>query len=387
MRDSISIRGAREHNLKNIDVELPRNKFIVITGLSGSGKSTLAFDTIYAEGQRRYVESLSAYARQFLGLMDKPDVDSIDGLSPAISIEQKSTSKNPRSTVGTVTEIYDYLRLLFARIGIHHCPKCGSSIHPQSPENITSLIMADKQKTLTFLAPIIRGIKGTHEQVFDDLKKQGYTKIRVDQKIYESDTIKEEVKLVRYEKHWIEAVIDTVQIADEERARISEAVEQALQVGKGTMIVIDAEKAYTEKKELERFQDETMFSTFGACPNHPEIVFESLEPRMFSFNSPFGACTSCHGLGEITEISAEKIIPNKNLSIMDGALAIYGTMDLSWRAQQLATVGKKHGFDVFTPIKDFTEEQFHVLLYGDLNLYRVNGQMAPTCGCVTVGKA
>jgi len=365
MRDNISIRGAREHNLKNIDVELPRNKFIVITGLSGSGKSTLAFDTIYAEGQRRYVESLSAYARQFLGLMDKPDVDSIDGLSPAISIEQKSTSKNPRSTVGTVTEIYDYLRLLFARTGTHHCPKCGSSIHPQSAENITSLIMVDKQKTLTFLAPIIRGIKGTHEQVFDDLKKQGYTKIRVDQKIYETDHIKEELKLVRYEKHWIEAVIDTVQITDEERARISEAVEQALQVGKGTMIVIDAEKAYVEKKELERFQDETMYSTFGACPNHPEIVFESLEPRMFSFNSPFGACPTCHGLGEITEISEDKVIPNKNLSIMDGALAVYGSMDLSWRAQQLQTVGKNHGFDVFTPLKDFTEEQRRVLLYGD----------------------
>ncbi len=365
MRDNISIRGAREHNLKNIDLDLPRNKLIVITGLSGSGKSTLAFDTIYAEGQRRYVESLSAYARQFLGLMDKPDVDSIDGLSPAISIEQKSTSKNPRSTVGTVTEIYDYLRLLFARIGIHHCPKCGSSIHPQSPENITSLIMAEKQKTLTFLAPIIRGIKGTHEQVFDDLKKQGYTKIRVDQKIYDSDIIKEEVKLVRYEKHWIEAVIDTLKIGDEERSRISEAVEQALQIGKGTMIVIDAAKAYTEKKELERFEDEVMFSTFGACPNHPEIVFEALEPRMFSFNSPFGACSTCHGLGEITEIAPDKVIPNKNLSIMDSALAVYGSMDLSWRAQQLATVGKKHGFDVFTPIKDFTEEQLRVLLYGD----------------------
>jgi excinuclease ABC subunit A len=377
MRDNISIKGAREHNLKNIDVELPRNKFIVITGLSGSGKSTLAFDTIYAEGQRRYVESLSAYARQFLGLMDKPDVDSIEGLSPAISIEQRSTSKNPRSTVGTVTEIYDYLRLLFARIGTHHCPKCGSSIHPQSAENITSLIMAEKQKILTFLAPIIRGIKGTHEQVFDDLKKQGYTKIRVDQTIYDSDTIKEEIKLIRYEKHWIEAVIDTVQIINEESSRISEAVEQALQVGKGTMIVIDAQKSESEKKkELERFTDETMFSTFGACPNHPEIVFESLEPRMFSFNSPFGACPSCHGLGEITEISEEKVIPNKNLSIMDGALAVYGSMDLSWRAQQLATVGKRHGFDVFMPIKDFTPEQLHVLLYGDrepLNGHWSNG--------------
>ncbi len=367
MRDNISIKGAREHNLKNIDLELPRNKFIVITGLSGSGKSTLAFDTIYAEGQRRYVESLSAYARQFLGLMDKPDVDSIEGLSPAISIEQKSTSKNPRSTVGTVTEIYDYLRLLFARIGVHHCPKCGSSIHPQSAENITSLVMAENTKTLTFLAPVIRGIKGTHEQVFEDLKKQGYTKIRADQKIYESDSIKEEVKLVRYEKHWIEAVIDTVQIVDEERSRISEAVEQALQVGKGTMIIIDAQKAEGEKKkELERFADETMYSTFGACPNHPEIVFESLEPRMFSFNSPFGACPTCHGLGEITEVTADKVIPDTSLTIMDGALAVYkGTMELSWRAQQIATVGKKYGFDVFTPIKDFTEQQLQVLLYGD----------------------
>ncbi|MCW4000688.1 MAG: excinuclease ABC subunit UvrA [Candidatus Bathyarchaeota archaeon] len=367
MRDNISIKGAREHNLKNIDLELPRNKLIVITGLSGSGKSTLAFDTIYAEGQRRYVESLSAYARQFLGLMDKPDVDSIEGLSPAISIEQKSTSKNPRSTVGTVTEIYDYLRLLFARIGTHHCPKCGSSIHPQSAENITSLIMSEKGRTLVFLAPIIRGMKGTHESIFDDLKREGYTKIRVDQKIYETDHVKEEVKLVRYEKHWIEAVIDTVEISDEERSRIAEAVEAALKTGKGTMVVIDAANSDAgEKKELERFEGETMYSTFGACPNHPEIVFESLEPRMFSFNSPFGACPVCHGLGEITEVTADKVIPDHNLSIMDGALAVYkGTMDLSWRAQQLAAVGKKHGFDVFTPIKDFTEDQVKVLLYGD----------------------
>src|SRR5512136_1928376 len=189
MRETITIKGAREHNLKNIDVKLPRNKLIVITGLSGSGKSTLAFDTIYAEGQRRYVESLSAYARQFLGLMDKPDVDSIDGLSPAISIEQKSTSKNPRSTVGTVTEIYDYLRLLFARIGTHHCPKCGSKIRPQSPENITSLVMSEKGKKLVILAPVIRGMKGTYEQVLDDLKRQGYTKIRIDQKIYLTENV------------------------------------------------------------------------------------------------------------------------------------------------------------------------------------------------------
>ena len=366
MRDTISVKGARVHNLKNLDVDLPRNKLIVITGLSGSGKSTLAFDTIYAEGQRRYVESLSAYARQFIGLMDKPDVDSIDGLSPAISIEQKSTSKNPRSTVGTVTEIYDYLRLLFARIGTHHCPKCNSSIRPQSPENITSLIMAEKGKTFVFLAPIIRGMKGTHEQVFDDLKKQGFTKIRVDQKIYASDSVKEEIKMVRYEKHWIEAVIDTIMISDEDRSRVSEAVEQALLTGKGTMIIIDASESNAEqKRELERFDAETMYSTFGACPNHPEIVFESLEPRMFSFNSPWGACPTCHGLGEITEVSADLVIPDKSKSIMDGALAVYGKMELSWRAQQLMVVAEKYGFDLFTPIKDLTEKQLYILLYGD----------------------
>lgn len=366
MRNTISIKGAREHNLKNVDLALPRNKLIVITGLSGSGKSTLAFDTIYAEGQRRYVESLSAYARQFLGLMDKPDVDSIDGLSPAISIEQKSTSKNPRSTVGTVTEIYDYLRLLYARVGTHHCPQCGSSIHPQSPENITSLIMSEKNKSLIFLAPVIRGMKGTHEQVFENLKKEGYPKIRVDQKIYETDNIKEEVKLARYEKHWIEAVIDTITICDDERSRIAEAVEAALKAGKGTMIVIDADNSDAgKKKELERFEGETMYSTFGACPTHPEIVFESLEPRMFSFNSPFGACPVCHGLGEITEVSADLVIPDKSKSIIDGALAVYGKMELSWRAQQLSVVGAKYGFDLFTPIEKFTEKQLHVLLYGD----------------------
>jgi excinuclease ABC subunit A len=368
MRDSIWVKGAREHNLKNIDVELPRDKLIVITGLSGSGKSTLAFDTIYAEGQRRYVESLSAYARQFLGLMNKPDVDWIEGLSPAISIEQKSTSKNPRSTVGTVTEIYDYLRLLYARIGTHHCPKCGSLIRPQSPENIANLILSESGKTLIFLAPVIRGKKGTHEQVFDDLKKEGFTRIRVDQKIFDSETIKDDVKLIRYEKHWIEAVIDTIEICDEERSRITEAVEQALHIGKGTMIVINTEDTDADRKrELERFENETIYSTFGACPNHPEIVFERLEPRMFSFNSPYGACPNCHGLGEVMEVSEDLVIPDKTKSIMDGALAVYGRMDLSWRVQQLATVGRKHGFDVFTPINKFSEKQLRVLLHGDHN--------------------
>ncbi len=395
MMDNIVVKGAREHNLKNIDVVIPRNKLTVITGLSGSGKSTLAFDTIYAEGQRRYVESLSAYARQFLGLMNKPDVDSIDGLSPAISIEQKTTSKNPRSTVGTVTEIYDYLRLLFARIGVLYCPKCHSALRPQTAENIINLIMADKGKTVLFLAPIVRGLKGTYEQVFDDLKKDGYTKIRVDEKIYSADTIKDELKLVRYEKHWIEAVIDIITIADDERQRISEACEQALIVGKGRMLIVDldaqrkAEKQETKKektrdeksnskgktetkekaapkelKELSRGEFETTYSTYGACPNHPEIVFEPLEPRMFSFNAPFGACSECHGIGEITQISEDLLVPDKTKSIMDGAILIYSKMDLGWRGQQIAAVGKKYGFDLFTPLSKLSAKQWNVLMYG-----------------------
>jgi len=365
MQDSIIIRGAREHNLKNISVDIPRNKLVVITGLSGSGKSTLAFDTIYAEGQRRYVESLSAYARQFLGIMKKPDVDSIDGLSPAISIEQKTTSKNPRSTVGTVTEIYDYLRLLFARIGIMYCPKCNSPIKPQSAENIVNLVMSDKKKIM-ILAPIIRGQKGTHENVFDDLKKEGFTKVRVDSKVYNLETVKDEVKLVRYEKHWIEAVIDTVTTNDDERLRISEGIEQALHQTKGRIIILDTEAKQSSKKEkeLERGIGETIYTTHGACPNHPEIVFEPLEPRMFSFNSPFGACPSCHGLGEIMQISEDLVIPDKTKSIMDGALAVYGRIDMSWRIQQIAAVGKKHGFDVFIPLNKFTKKQIDILMNG-----------------------
>jgi excinuclease ABC subunit A len=226
--------------------------------------------------------------------------------------------------------------------------------------------MSEQGKTLVFLAPVIRGKKGTHEQVFDELKKEGFTKIRVDQTIFDSDTIKDEVKLVRYEKHWIEAVIDTIKIDDEERSRITEAVEQALHIGEGTMIIIDAGELNKDKKrELERFKGETIYSTYGVCPNHPEIVFERLEPRMFSFNSPYGACPNCHGLGEVMEVSEDLVIPDKSKSIIDGALAVYGKMDLSWRAQQLATVGRKHGFDVFMPINDFSENQLRVLLYGD----------------------
>ncbi len=373
MMDNIVVKGAREHNLKNIDVELPRNKLIVITGLSGSGKSTLAFDTIYAEGQRRYVESLSAYARQFLGLMNKPDVDSIEGLSPAISIEQKTTSKNPRSTVGTVTEIYDYLRLLFARIGVLHCPKCESPIKPQTAENITNLIMSESGKTVIILAPVVRGAKGTYEQVFEDLKREGFTKIRVDERIYNSETIRDELKLTRYEKHWIEAVIDTITITQDERQRVAEAVEQALRVAKGRLVVLDAKKAEKasrapapEKtlKEMDRGEGETLYSTFGACPIHPEVVFEPLEPRMFSFNSPFGACAECHGIGAIMQLSPDLLIPDKSKSIMDGAVAIYSKSDIQWRSQQIAVVGRKYKFDVFTPINRLNEKQLNVLLYG-----------------------
>ena len=375
MNKNIIVKGAREHNLKNIDVVFPRDKFIVITGISGSGKSTLAFDTLYAEGQRRYVESLSAYARQFLGLMNKPDIDSIEGLSPAISIEQKTTSKNPRSTVGTVTEIYDYLRLLFARIGTPHCPKCDSPIKPQSAENIVNLIISDKGKRIVILAPIVRGLKGTYEKVFDDLKWDGFTKARVDGHIYDLETIKDEVNLVRYEKHWIEAVVDRIVISDDERLRITDSVEQALKFGGGTLNILDYDKAkekvdklgskITEKdlKDIQR-ECEITYSTFGACPNHSDIVFEQLEPRMFSFNSPFGACRECLGIGEKMEISPDLIIPNKELSIMDGAISVYGRMDLKFRTQQISAVGRNFGFDVFTPIKDFTQTQLKVLLYG-----------------------
>ncbi|MDA3855165.1 MAG: excinuclease ABC subunit UvrA [Candidatus Woesearchaeota archaeon] len=368
---NIIVKGAREHNLKNINIEFPRDKFIVITGISGSGKSTLAFDTIYAEGQRRYVESLSAYARQFLGLMKKPDLDSIEGLSPAISIEQKTTSKNPRSTVGTVTEIYDYLRLLFARVGTSYCPKCNSSIKPQSAENIVNLVLSDIGKKIIILSPIVRGLKGTYEKVFDDLKKEGFSRVRVDGSIYDLDSVKDEVKLVRYEKHYIEAVVDRIIVSDDERQRITDSVEQALKFGKGTVVILDIEEEEklkvsnkSAKKELQRGFGETLYSTFGACPNHPEVVFEELEPRHFSFNSPFGACPTCLGLGQQMEISADLVIPDKSLNIMENAISVYGKMDLSWRAQQLAVVGKKFKFDVWTPIENFSEKQLEILLYG-----------------------
>jgi excinuclease ABC subunit A len=355
--DKIIVKGAREHNLKDISIELPRDKFIVITGLSGSGKSTLAFDTIYAEGQRRYVESLSAYARQFLGLMNKPDVDGIEGLSPAISIEQKTTSKNPRSTVGTVTEIYDYLRLLFARVGTPYCPEHNIKIESQSPERITEHILEkfSNDKHITVLAPIIRQKKGTYEQLIKDLHKEGFARVRVNKNIIKTD---ETINLERYKKHDIEIVVDRLNPTD--RTRLSEAIELAIKRANGLVIVsgVDNEELYSSKM---------------ACPICG-LTYEELQPRMFSFNSPFGACETCHGLGIKMDFDSDLIIPDKSKCIMDGAIAIYGRMDMSWRIQQIAAVGKKFGFDMFQPINSFTEEQLNILLYGTTELvnYKVS---------------
>ncbi len=353
MKDII-IRGAREHNLKNINLTLPRDKFIVITGLSGSGKSTLAFDTLYAEGQRRYVESLSAYARQFLDMMHKPDVDSIDGLSPAISIEQKTTSSNPRSTVGTVTEIYDYLRLLYARIGTPFCPTHNIKIESQTSEQITNQIIQENKGEITVLAPIIRQKKGTYEKLIEDLSKEGFSKVRVNGKIYKTD---EKITLEKYKKHDIEIVLDRIFIED--KSRLSEAVELSLKRAEGLVIILDDKN----KSKL--------YSSLLSCPVCG-MSFEELEPRMFSFNSPFGACEECKGLGVKIEFDPDLIIPDKTKSIMDGAIAIYGKIDLTWRAQQLQVVGKKYGFSLFKPIKDFTREQLNILLYGSRDYIRGN---------------
>jgi excinuclease ABC subunit A len=342
----ILIKGAREHNLKNIDVQLPRDKFIVITGLSGSGKSTLAFDTLYAEGQRRYVESLSAYARQFLGLMNKPDVDTIEGLSPAISIEQKTTSKNPRSTVGTTTEIYDYLRLLFARVGVPYCPDHNLKIESQTPERIAEHIIQDATEEVFILAPLIRQKKGTYEKLISDLNKEGYTRVRVDKKIQRTD---EKAKLERYVKHDIEIVIDRIGV--KERARLVEAVENALIRSDGLVITLDENG------------EEKIYSSKMACPVCG-LTFEELQPRMFSFNSPFGACEECHGLGIASEFDPDLILPDKNKCIADGAIALYRNVLDSWRGQYLGSVAKKYGFNIFTSIKNLTEDQLTVLLYG-----------------------
>lgn len=349
MKDII-IKGAREHNLKNISLTLPRNNLIVVTGVSGSGKSTIAFDTIYAEGQRRYVESLSAYARQFLGLMNKPDVDSIEGLSPAIAIQQKTTSKNPRSTVGTVTEIYDYLRLLYARIGIPYCPEHNIRIESQSPEKIAEKIEEEFSETVTILSPIVRQKKGTYQKLFKDLNSEGFARIRVNGEIYRTD---DEITLERYKKHDIEIVIDRLTPKDD-HSRLVEACERALERSGGLLIV-------TGTKHDEEF--EKIYSSNLACPICG-ISFEELQPRMFSFNSPFGACEYCSGLGIKMEFDADLIIPDKNKCIADGAVALYRNFLDGYRSQHLAAVANHFGFTVLTPIKDLSKEQLDILMYG-----------------------
>ena len=308
-KNYIRIRGAKENNLKNIDVDIPRDQFVVLTGLSGSGKSSLAFDTIYAEGQRRYMESLSSYARQFLGQMEKPNVESIEGLPPAISIDQKSTSRNPRSTVGTVTEIYDYFRLLFARIGIPHCPECGKEIKKQTVDQMVDETMSLPEGTrIQILAPVVRGRKGAHAKVFEQAKRSGYARVRVDGSIYE---LTEEITLDKNLKHNIEIIVDRLVVREGIEKRLTDSIETALKLAEGLMIVdvIDGEPK--------------TFSQNFACPDCG-ISIEELEPRVFSFNNPFGACPECHGIGIKMEFDEDLLIPDKDLSLIGGAIAAPG---------------------------------------------------------------
>ena len=363
-RDKIIIKGAREHNLKNVDVELPRDKLIVMTGLSGSGKSSLAFDTIYADGQRRYMESLSSYARMFLGQMEKPDVDSIEGLSPAISIDQKTTSKNPRSTVGTVTEIYDYLRLLYARVGVPHCPVCGREIRQQTVDQIVDKIMQLPQGTrIQLLAPVVRGRKGEHVKELDAAKRSGYVRVRCDGIIYD---LSEEIKLEKNKKHNIEIVVDRLVIKPEILSRLTDSIETASNVSGGMLIVdvIDGE--------------EMLFSQSYACPEH-NISIEELTPRMFSFNNPFGACPKCTGLGVFSKVDPDLIVPNRELSIRQGAIKASGWNsldDTSIVMMYYRAIADKYNVSLDTPVKDLPAEVMDIFLYGTkgekLTLHRRN---------------
>ena len=353
MQDSIIIKGARVHNLKNIDVEIPRNTMTVVTGISGSGKSSLAFDTIYAEGQRRYVESLSSYARMFLGQMEKPDVDSIDGLSPAISIDQKTTSKNPRSTVGTVTEIYDYLRLLWARIGIPHCPKCGKEIRQQSVDQIIDQLMALPEGTrMQVLAPVIRGRKGEYQKVFEDARKSGFVRVRVDGSIYD---LSEEIKLEKNLKHTIEIVVDRLVVKPDINRRLTDSVETAIHLS-GGLVVIDRLGA----------GEELTFSQNYACPDCG-ISIEELTPRMFSFNNPYGACPTCDGLGMKMEVDPDRIVPNGKLSLNQGALKASGFQTLdenSISRTYMRAMSEKYGWSLDTPWDELPKSAQKMILYG-----------------------
>ncbi|WP_445593764.1 excinuclease ABC subunit UvrA [Bacillus velezensis] len=347
--DRIEVKGARAHNLKNIDVTIPRDQLVVVTGLSGSGKSSLAFDTIYAEGQRRYVESLSAYARQFLGQMDKPDVDAIEGLSPAISIDQKTTSRNPRSTVGTVTEIYDYLRLLYARVGKPHCPEHGIEITSQTIEQMVDRILEYPERTkLQVLAPIISGRKGAHVKALDQIRKQGYVRVRIDGEMAE---LSDDIELEKNKKHSIEVVIDRIVVKEGVAARLSDSLETALRLGEGR-VMIDIIG-----------QEELMFSEHHACP-HCGFSIGELEPRLFSFNSPFGACPTCDGLGLKLEVDPELVIPNPELSLKEHAIAPWTPISSQYYPQLLQAVCCHYGIDMETPVKDLPKHQLDKVLYG-----------------------
>ena len=356
MAKYITIKGAREHNLKNIDISIPRDSLVIFTGLSGSGKSSLAFDTIYAEGHRRFVESLSSYARMFLGQLDKPDLDFIDGLSPAISIDQKTTSKNPRSTVGTVTEIYDYLRLLYARIGVPHCPVCGKEISAQTTDDIIdSILKLDDGTKVLILSPVVRGKKGMHEKVFEDAKRQGFVRLRIDGSIYTTDELP---KLDKNIKHSINIVVDRLVIKEGVRRRLADSAETALKLGGGLMSVsiVDGD-------------EEMQFSQNYACDEHGISIGE-LSPRMFSFNNPFGACDRCAGIGELQIISYDKIIPDRSLSLRKGAVIVNGFKSMdeeSWMGPLIAAVGERHGFTLDTPICEYSEHALDVLLGGSGN--------------------
>ena len=353
MQDSIYIKGARENNLKNIDLEIPRDKLVVVTGLSGSGKSSLAFDTIYAEGQRRYVESLSSYARMFLGQMDKPDVDYIDGLSPAISIDQKTTSRNPRSTVGTVTEIYDYLRLLWARIGVPHCPKCGKEIHQQSIDQIVDRILELPEGTrIQILAPVVRARKGEHAKVFEDAKKSGYVRARVDGIAYD---LSDEIKLEKNKKHNIEIVVDRLIIKPDITRRLTDSAETALALSGGILFV-----------DLVKEKQQIAFSQNYACEDCG-ISVEELTPRLFSFNNPYGACPTCTGLGMQMLVDPELIMPNPNLSIMDGGITASGWGNVrgdTISKMYFEALGRKYHFKLTEPLKDLSKEAIDAIMYG-----------------------
>ncbi|MED3561594.1 excinuclease ABC subunit UvrA [Bacillus xiapuensis] len=347
--EKLIVKGARAHNLKNIDVTIPRDKLVVLTGLSGSGKSSLAFDTIYAEGQRRYVESLSAYARQFLGQMDKPDVDAIEGLSPAISIDQKTTSRNPRSTVGTVTEIYDYLRLLFARVGHPTCPNHGIEISSQTVEQMVDRILEYPERTkMQILAPIVSGRKGTHVKVFEDIKKQGFVRVRVDGEMYD---IGDEIELEKNKKHSIEVVVDRIVVKEGVSARVADSLETALGLG-GGKVIVDVIG-----------EEELLFSENHACP-HCGFSIGELEPRMFSFNSPFGACPQCDGLGSKLEVDVDLVIPNKDLTLKQHAIAPWEPTSSQYYPQLLEAVCDHYGIDLNIPVKDIPKQQMDKILYG-----------------------